>query len=43
MQERFGSIALPLYVLMTPEGKVLDKIEFTRDEDEFVAFLEKAL
>lgn len=43
MQERFNSIALPLYVLMTPEGEVISKIEFTRDEEEFVDFLDLGL
>jgi len=43
MQEKFGSIALPLYVLMTPQGKIIDKIEFTRDEKAFTDFLDKAL
>jgi thiol:disulfide interchange protein DsbD len=43
MEERFGSIALPLYVLMTPDGRVIDKIEYTTDEQLFSDFLQKAL
>jgi|GEM_PF-3214112 len=43
MQEKFGSIAIPLYVLMTPEGTVIDEIRFTRDEKAFTRFLDKAL
>ena len=43
-QERFGTIALPLYVIMSPQGEVLAKYEgLTRDPEEFVAFLDKGL
>lgn len=43
MQEaRFGTVALPLYALVTPEDQITAKFEgLTRDENEFVAFLKK--
>ncbi len=42
-QERFGSIELPLYVVLTPNGETIATEAFTRDKEEFVAFLKKAL
>ncbi len=42
-QERFGSIDLPLYVLITPDEKVIATKTFTRDEQEFIEFLEKGI
>ncbi|MBD1206976.1 MAG: thioredoxin family protein [Ignavibacteria bacterium] len=41
--EQFGSIELPLYVLLKPDGTVIATKAFTRDRAEFVAFLKKAL
>ncbi len=43
MQEaRFGTVALPLYALVTPEDQITAKFEgLTRDENEFVSFLKK--
>lgn len=41
MQEtRFGTVALPLYAIITPADQITAKFEgLTRDEDEFVRFL----
>lgn len=41
-QEKFGSIALPLYVLLTPDGKEIAQSVYTTDEQEFLDFLDKA-
>ena len=41
--EQFGTIELPLYVLLKPDGSVLATKAFTRDRQEFVDFLKKAL
>lgn len=40
--EQFGSIELPLYVLLKPDGSVIATKAFTRDKAEFVRFLQKA-
>lgn len=42
-QERFNSIELPLYVLLTPEEILIGSLAFTRDEKEFIDFLDRAL
>ena len=42
--ERFGTSALPYYVLLTPDDKVIAEFPgMTRDIDEFISFLDKAL
>jgi thiol:disulfide interchange protein DsbD len=41
--EQFGTIELPLYVLLKPDGTVLATKAFTRDRQEFIGFLKKAL
>ncbi len=41
-QERFNSIELPLYVIMTPDEKLIGSLAFTRDETEFINFLDRA-
>ena len=41
-QDRYGSIDLPLYVLLDNNEKVIATKAFTRDEQEFVDFLKKA-
>ncbi len=41
--ERFGSIELPLYVLLTPDGEFIASNSFTRDEAQFLEFLDKGL
>ncbi|GAB5465974.1 MAG: cytochrome c biogenesis protein CcdA [Candidatus Kapaibacteriales bacterium] len=43
MEEKFGSIALPLYVIMRPDGTVIDKVEYEPDVDKFTSFLNKGL
>ncbi len=40
--EQFGSIELPLYVLLKPDGSVISTKAFTRNKAEFVSFLQKA-
>jgi len=40
-QERFNSIELPLYVIYTPDEKLLGTKAFTRDIDGFLKFLQK--
>ena len=41
-QERFNSIELPLYVILTPDEKLIGSLAFTRDENEFINFLDRA-
>jgi len=41
-QDRYGSIDLPLYVILDNNEKVIATKAFTRDEQEFVDFLKKA-
>lgn len=38
-QEKFGSIELPLYVIIKPTGEVIATETFTRDHPDFVNFL----
>jgi len=39
----FGTVALPLYAVVTPEGKKLGEFAgMTRNPREFVAFLDQA-
>jgi len=38
---RFQSTELPLYVIITPDDKVIDVASFTKDENAFVSFLQK--
>lgn len=40
--KRFNSIELPLYVILTPEEKVIATNAFTRNLDEFLLFLKNA-
>lgn len=41
-EQRFGTVALPLYALITPSNQVTATFEgLTRDENEFVSFLKK--
>lgn len=43
-QERFGTVALPYYALMTPDDRVIDTFEgFTRDAEKFKTFLRDGL
>ena len=42
-QRKFGTIAIPLYAVVTPDGKVLARLEgLHRDPQVFVAFLRDA-
>lgn len=41
-EQRFGTVALPLYVLLAPDGAELGRVNRKVSEDEFVAFLQKA-
>ncbi|MBI4445553.1 MAG: thioredoxin family protein [Acidobacteria bacterium] len=43
-QTRFGTIALPLYAVMSPEDEILSTFPgLTRNKEEFVSFLENGL
>jgi thiol:disulfide interchange protein DsbD len=42
-QDKFGSIELPLYVILTPEGKAVATETFTRDLNEFITFVQKGV
>lgn len=42
-QERFGTVELPFYALLSPEGEVLATAGFTRDVDAFADFLRRGL
>ena len=42
-QEQFGTVALPLYAVVTPDGRKLAEFPgLTRNPQEFVEFLRKA-
>ncbi len=41
-QQRFGSLELPLYVILTPKGELIASKAFTRNKQEFIDFLKKA-
>ncbi len=41
-EQRFGTVALPLYAILTPDDQITATFEgLTRSEDEFVTFLQK--
>ncbi len=42
-KDKFNSIELPLYVVLTPDGKVIGTKAFTRNVEEFREFLAKGL
>ncbi len=42
-QNLYGSIELPLYVIISPDGEYMGTKTFTRDMQEFVDFLDKGL
>jgi hypothetical protein len=43
-QKLVGTVAIPVYVIMSPDEKVLQVFQgSTRDEKEFLAFLSKGL
>jgi thiol:disulfide interchange protein DsbD len=37
----YGTVALPTYIIITPEGKELGRISYTNSESEFLEFLAK--
>jgi len=39
--EKFNSVGLPLYVIMSPDEKVIAMKEYTPDATEFAEFLKK--
>ena len=42
-QEKFGTVSIPLYVVVTAEGKELARLEgLHRDPQAFIAFLQKS-
>ena len=41
--ERYGSIELPLYVILSAEGELIGTKAFTRNEGDFIKFMKKAL
>jgi len=44
LQEReYGSLTLPLYVVLTSDGAYVSKADYTRDENKFATFLDKGL
>jgi thiol:disulfide interchange protein DsbD len=42
-QDKYQSVAIPFYVLLTPDGQVIATESYNDDEEAFKAFLEKAL
>jgi thiol:disulfide interchange protein DsbD len=41
-EERFGTVALPLYAMITPQDQIIATFEgLTRSEEEFVGFIQK--
>lgn len=43
MQEtRYGSVELPLYVILTPEEKLIAKTPYDADQNKFISFLKKS-
>jgi thiol:disulfide interchange protein DsbD len=41
-EQRFGTVALPLYAIISPTGRILATFEgLTRNEQEFITFLQK--
>lgn len=41
MMSRFNSIELPLYAIVSPDDKILETQSFTRDQAEFIEFINK--
>lgn len=41
MMKRFNSIELPLYAIVSPDDKILETQSFTKDQAEFVEFINK--
>ncbi len=43
MQDEYKSAELPLYVMLTPQGQLIDQTGYTPDTEKFQKFLKKAL
>ena len=43
LKERFASVALPLYVTLSPDGRELSRLSGLASRDEFLKFLNKGL
>jgi thiol:disulfide interchange protein DsbD len=41
-EERYGSVELPLYVIVTPDEKLIAKTPYDANQDNFMSFLKKA-
>ena len=41
MMTRFNSIELPLYAIVSPDDKILETQSFTKDQAEFIEFINK--
>ena len=41
-EQRYGSVELPLYVIVTPDEKLIAKTPFDDNQDAFLAFLKKS-
>jgi len=41
--EMFNTVALPLYAIVSPDGKVIATTAYTSSETEFVEFLKKGI
>ncbi len=42
LQKKYGSVALPLYLVLSPEGKELSRLTGTIGETQFLKFLDAA-
>jgi hypothetical protein len=42
-QDKFNTVEIPMYVIVTPDGKVVETTAFTSDVQEFADFLDKVL
>ncbi len=42
-EEKYGSMELPFFVILTPDGEFIASNSFTRDETQFLEFLDKGL
>lgn len=43
LMKKFQTASLPTYILFTPQEEEIARLQFTKDEKEFLAFLNKAL
>lgn len=42
LQKKFDSVALPLYIVLSPDGKEAGRLTGTISETQFLAFLQKS-